>query len=131
MKRNRSIYVSVLPMLVMALAASGNAFGQSTKFEPGKLAVLRVGDGSSDFATHQNPLFIDQYDCSALNQAHPSSTVSVPTKGPGALWINGNAGTEGGMERSADRSILTVPGYCGDILSKPGTPSRLDYDRGI
>lgn len=51
--------------------------------------------------------------------------------GGSALWINGKAATEGGMERLGDHTVLTVPGYCGNILSHPGTPSRLDYDRGV
>jgi hypothetical protein len=124
-------------LLTLALAACGNVPAQAGQFEPGKLAVLRVGDGGSgpggpsDFESRQNPVFVDQYDCQALHQDHPTFSVALPTNGPDAIWINGNASTEGGMERSADHRIITVPGYCGDILSRPGTPARLAYDRGI
>jgi hypothetical protein len=121
----------VLLTLGVALSSGLDAQAQSAKFEPGKLAILRVGDGTSSFKERQNPVFIDQYDCATLNQDHPSFTVTIPTHGTNAIWINGNAFTEGGMERSADHSILTFPGYCGDILSKKGTPSRLDFARGI
>ena len=45
----------------------------------------------------------------------------MPTNGTDALWLNGNAGTEGNLTRSADRSVLALSGYSGDILSLPGT----------
>ena len=97
--------------------------------------MLRAGDGgsspASDLAAHQTPVFIDQYDPGMANQPRPSFTVAIPVTGSNALWINGNASTEGGMARSADRTVLTISGYCGDILSKKGTPSRQAYNRGI
>lgn len=97
--------------------------------------MLRAGDGgsspASDLAAHQTPVFIDQYDPGAANQPSPSLTVAIPRTGSNALWINGNAATEGGLARSADHSVLTISGYCGDILSLKGTPSRLAYKRGI
>ena len=91
----------------------------------------RRSDGPSDCLSRQTPVFIDQFDPATPNQTRPSFSVANPTNGPGALWINGNASTEGGMARSADRTVLTLSGYCGDILSKRGTPSKLAYDRGI
>src|SRR5208282_4167099 len=101
---NKSVIVSgCAGLLCGATVLFGlNAQAQSAKFEPGKLAVLRVGDGSSSFKIRQNPVFIDQYDCAALNQDHPLFTVTIPTGGSNAIWINGNAFTEGGMERSSD-----------------------------
>lgn len=112
-------------------AVTQSTFAQPKSFHPGHLAVLRAGDGTADLATHQTPVFIDEYDAGAADQASPSFTVALPTTGTNALWINGNAPTEGGMARSADGSVLTVSGYCGNLLSKKGTPSKLAYDRGI
>jgi hypothetical protein len=109
---------------------------QAAQFEAGKLAVLRAGDGgtaggASDLASKQSPVFIDQFDPVAANQTAASFSAAIPTKGAGALWINGNASTEGDLALAADGSVLTFSGYCGDILSKPGTPSKVAYDRGI
>ena len=118
----------VLTLLVASLPAS---FSFGAAFEPGKIAVLRVGDGSSDLKSRQNPVFIDQFDSTTADQTTPGFSVAIPTKGTNALWINGNAYTEGVMARSGDRTALTLSGYCGDILSQRGTPSKLSYDRGI
>jgi hypothetical protein len=49
--------------------------------------------------------------------------------------VNGNAGTEGYMTLSDDRSVLTFAGYAGDINSittgGQTAPSNLSYDRGV
>jgi hypothetical protein len=118
------------------------AMGASAQFTPGKLAVLQEGDGGtargttspSDFGNKQNPVFIDQFDPNlSAGTNGPSFQVAIPTNGADALWVNGNAGTEGNLTRAADRSVLVFSGYSGDILSlTPGTaPSNLAYDRGI
>jgi hypothetical protein len=128
------------------LATAGLAAGLSlaataqTAFTPGRIAVLRIGDGKanynntnlpSDWTYKQNPIFIDEFDPGLTNASVPTYTVAIPTNGDSSLFLNGNAGTEGGMARSADRSVLTTTGYHGDILSQPGTPSGLPYLRGI
>jgi hypothetical protein len=117
-------------MAAIALAAIG-AHAQTGGFRPGQLAVLRIGDGASDLRGRQSQVFIDQFDPAAADQTGPSFSVAVPAKGTNAIWMNGHAGTEGGLSRSGDHSVLTITGYCGDILSLPGTPSKLAYDRGI
>src|ERR1039458_2548443 len=90
---------SVVFALLCAMVTG--AYAQNGKFEPGKLAVLRLGDGgtggASDLNSRQTPVFIDQFETTGTNQAHPAFSVAVPTKGAGAIWINGNASTEGGM----------------------------------
>ena len=109
-------------------------------FTPGRLAVLRIGDGVpnnagnpiSDWNNKQNPIFIDEFDPGLTNATTPTVTVAMPTNGPDSLFLNGNAGSEGeGCTLSADRSVLTTTGYHGDILSQPGTPSNLPCLRGI
>jgi hypothetical protein len=117
-------------IMVLAVATTA-AHLQADGFRPGQLAVLRIGDGDSDLRVRQSQVFIDQFDPAAADQAGPSFTVAIPCKGTNSIWMNGHAGTEGGLARSGDRSVLTVTGYCGDILSLPGTPSKLAYDRGI
>ncbi len=107
------------------------AHAQTDGFSPAQLAVLRVGDGTSELRTRQRQVFDEHYDPSGAGQTRPTFSVAVPAKGTNALWMNGHAGTEGELVRSSDRSVLTITGYCGDIHSLPGTPSKLAYDRGI
>src|ERR1019366_120241 len=96
------------------------------QFSPGKLAVLQAGDGGfargtsapSDFANKQNPVFIAQFDPNVAGGTNrPSSQSAIPTNGTDSSWLNGNAGTEGNLTRSADRSVLVFSGYSGNILS--------------
>ena len=120
---------------------------QSLVFTPGRLAVLQLGDGgpargsvpSDIWASRQNPYFIDQFDPIGVNQTVPTVQVAIPSTGPTSIWVNGNAGTEGNLTLSADRTTLAFGGYCGDICSifptalptPPLAPSNLNYDRGI
>ncbi|MGA9453031.1 MAG: hypothetical protein WBW41_17005 [Verrucomicrobiia bacterium] len=132
--------LTVTSGLVLLLTAGVQAQSTNAVFIPGSIAVLRVGTGSGpqgstspfDFASKQNAAFIDEYNVTGTNSA-PVYTMPIPTNGNNALWFNGNAGTEGGMSRSADRSVLTWAGYSGTICSlSPGTaPSSLSYPRGI
>ena len=130
----RHIIISALAALITLNARA--------QFSPGTLAVLQQGDGgfargtsaASDFGNKQNPVFIDQFDPNASAGTNgPSFQVAIPTNGSDSLWLNGNAGTEGNLTRSADRTVLAFSGYSGNILSlSPGTaPSNLAYDRGI
>ena len=122
------------------LACAVTIQAQTPVFTPGSLAVLRVGTGSGaqgstspfDFASKQNPAFIDEFNVSGTNSA-PAYSMAIPTNGANAMWFNGNAGTEGGMSRSGDRSSLVWSAYSGNICSlSPGTaPSSLGYNRGI
>jgi hypothetical protein len=129
----------------VAVLAGGVARGATpTTFTPGKLAVLQIGDGGTNrgpyaasdlLGSRQNPIFIDQFDPNGLNQSVPSVQILVPTNGYGAMFVNGNAGTEGNLSLAGDKSVLAFGGYQGDILSiatgQPTAPSNLSYDRGI
>jgi len=132
-------------LTILALGLSAQA-QQQPAFTPGYLAVLQEGDGGTNrtatvpspypsdiFGSRQNPLFIDEFDPAGTNQLTPAYQVAIPTNGNQSLWINGNAGTEGNLTLSGDRSLLVFAGYSGDICSiQPGTaPSNLSYDRGI
>ncbi|KAB2655446.1 MAG: hypothetical protein DVB32_08735 [Verrucomicrobia bacterium] len=143
----RELAAKAALLLVMTAIPGEIALAQAPQFTPGKLAVLQLGDGgtargavpSDIWASRQTPYFIDQFDPNGVNQTTPSFQVAIPTNGPNSLWVNGNAGTEGNMTLSADKSVLTLGGYCGDICSifptalptPPLAPSNLSYDRGI
>ena len=118
----------------MALASQA----QTTAFTPGRLAVLRIGNGqpagyydpAQDWSSKQNADYIDEFLPNVSGPTAPTLTFAFPTNGANALWNNGNAGSEAdSMARSADNSILTYSAYTGDIGSIPGTPSSLPYHR--
>ena len=123
-------------------------------FQPGQLAVFQEGSGGTNrcqpygavtgitnynaddlFGSRQNAIFIGQFDPNGINQTNPSIRVAVPTNGFSAMFVNGNAGTEGYMTLADDRSVLTFAGYAGDILSVTTggqtAPSNLSYDRAV
>jgi len=132
----------------LAALLAFNARGQTNTnlvFIPGKLVVYRGGDGILTIANdRQHPAFIDEYDPSIPNQASPILSMELPTNaGTGqCMWFNAHAGSEGqGLTRSADRSVLTMTGYCDDLGSLTGnttdTPSSTTnasgqgYNRGF
>lgn len=138
------ILSNVFLTLGLLVIVGGNAHAQTTVFTPGQLAVMQLGDGgpgrgffapSDLFGSRQNQIFIDQFDPAGINQTNPSVRVAIPTNGPGAMLINGNAGTEGNLTLAGDKSVLAFTSYQGDILSiatgQSTAPSNLSYDRGI
>jgi hypothetical protein len=127
--------MKVIMKRIILLAAvallSGAANAQNAQFLPGRLAVLRAGDGVVNLHLKQAPVFVDQFDPNGFNPA-PSFTVRIPTNGPSTLFFNSHAATEGVLTRSADRRMLAFAGYGGvNLLEQPGTPSLLDIKRGI
>ena len=155
--RMESIAKTLLALALGMTLAERGARAQTPLFQPGHLAVLRLGDGGPDrcrplnggsvanpytnyaasdiLGARQTALYIDQYDPNGGEQTTATIQVAVPTNGPDGLFINGNAGTEGNLTRSGDRSLLAVTGYAGDLLSittgQQTAPSNLSYDRGI
>jgi hypothetical protein len=101
-----------LAPLALTLAAAQNPF-----FTPGNLAVLRVGDTNQALASSGNTVYIDQFT--------PSGTlvnsVAVPDAGGNALLISGTAGSEGGLARSLDRTLLAFAGYHADLGAVSGS----------
>jgi hypothetical protein len=107
------------------------ANGQTLRFHPGHLAVLRAGDGVISLQSKQSPVFIDAFDPARFNDS-PLATVPIPTNGPDTLFFNGHAATEGNLARSANRAFLSFAGYGGvNLLQSNGTPSLLDIGRGF
>ena len=120
--------------IIAVLLGAGVASAQSVappSFAPGRLAVLRAGDGVIDLHVKQAPIFVDQFDPARFNDA-PSLTVAIPTNGPSALFFNGHAATEGNLTRSADRHWLAFAGYAGvNLLQVKGVPGQLAIPRGF
>jgi hypothetical protein len=125
----KRIMKKILLLIISMLAGAVHA--QSTQFLPGRLAVLRAGDGIVSQQLKQAPIFIDQFDPNSLNTA-PSFTVPVPTNGASSFFFNGRAATEGLLTRSTDHRLLAFAGYGGvNLLEKSGTPALLDIQRGF
>jgi hypothetical protein len=124
MKKMRHFIVATGLAALLAFDARGQT-NTNLSFVPGKLVVLRGGDGIITIKTgRQHPMFVDEYDPAITNQANPISSLELPTNGPNAIFMNAHAGSEGqALTRSADRQYLAVSGYCGDLNSIPGTPS--------
>ena len=122
---------AILSALVVAAVSTGTINAQTAAFLPGRLAILRAGDGVMKLHLKQAPVFIDQFDPNISNAA-PSLTVQIPTNGAASFFFNGHAATEGLMTRSADHRMLVFAGYGGvGLLEEPGTPSLLDIQRGF
>lgn len=120
-------------LLVVFLVVLGElgTFAQPGGFLPGHLAVLRAGDGMLDLNIKQSPVFIDQFDAASFSSS-PSLTVKIATNGPGTLFFNGHAATEGNLTRSFNHKFITFAGYGGvNLLQSNGTPSLLGLGRGF
>ncbi len=90
----------------LAILAAMTAEGQMI---PGNLAVLRVGDGTQGLTSLGNSIFVDQY----TTAGKLVGTVAIPDTSAtnNSLILSGVAGSEGGLTRSSDRSVLAFCGY--------------------
>ena len=79
---------------------------QAHTFNAGDLVVLRLGNGSQTLTNSGNTVFLDQYS----TNGKLINSVTIPDSGANALIVSGTASSEGGLNRSADRTILTFAG---------------------
>jgi hypothetical protein len=91
--------------LVSQNSYAGNT--SATAFTAGNLAVLRIGDGTTNLASSGNSVFIDQF---TTNGALAGS-IAIPDNATNALIISGSASSEGALTRSADGRLLVIGGY--------------------
>src|SRR5712672_3496255 len=127
--------ILVLPGLTLLLALGVQA--QSPTVLPGNLAVFKAGDSTGIWNISKSkvqPCFVQIFDPTTTNQGAPLLSVTLPTNGFDAIWINAHAGSEGGgISRTTDRQFLALEGYVGNILSptsaKPSTDPTVN--RGI
>jgi hypothetical protein len=78
-----------------------------SQFTPGNLVVLRLGDGTQTLTNSGNTVFVDQYQ----TDGQLVNSVRLPDSGPTALILSGAAGSEGGLTRSLDRTVMALGGY--------------------
>jgi hypothetical protein len=123
--------------IAMLLAMTMQAQNTNLAFLPGKLIVMRGGNGGSTFTfaakARRWPAYLDEYDPAISNQSSPLLTFAIPTNGASSLWFNLHAGSEGqGISRSYDRQYITFTGYHGDLTNIAATPSSsTDCSRGF
>ena len=99
-------FVVILCVYVLAISMPGAVYGQ---FTTGKLAILRVGDGSAALGSSAQILSITEYDTLG---APSGFNVTLPYSGGGTLITNsGSATSEGQMIPSAERDRLVLVGY--------------------
>src|SRR3974390_1636830 len=76
---------------------------------PGDLVAVLVGDGGTQVLNSTDgTVYLQEYSPAggvALN------TFALPTTGPSAFIMTGNATAEGALSRSLDGSLLTYAGY--------------------
>ena len=89
------------------------------QFVGGNLAVLRVGTGAESLVNNGNSLFIDQF----TPTGGLVNSVTIPNTWPAGLILSGVAGSEGGLTRSLDHSVLILTGYNTNRASTSGSLS--------
>jgi autotransporter-associated beta strand protein len=80
-------------------------------FTPGNLAVLRLGDGAAALSSSGTAEFVDEY----TTAGSLVQSIALPTSGTNAFVDSGSATSDGGMTRSADGSLICVPGYNANV----------------
>lgn len=99
------------PVSIASAAAMCFAAGAlQAQFSPGKLAVLRVGDGSTALSSAAQPIFLDQFELTGSGQT-ASYTLAIPSSGADALTLSGTATSEGALSLSANGLFLSFAGY--------------------
>ena len=105
-----------LILLIVSFFASQTTKAQ-TAYNPGKLAVLVVGDGTAALSGTATPVFIKEFNTSGAGQSGTLRTTlpTTATTGTGsvsrALTQSGSSTSEGMLNLSADKLLLTLTGY--------------------
>lgn len=101
----------------------GAVWAVQAQFNPGNLAVLRAGNGTTEAVnkTNGNSVFIDQY----TKAGSLVNFVTVSNSGPQALISEGANASEGGLTRSMDLTMLAITGY-NTNLNTSGSFAPLD-----
>jgi len=95
---------------IVAIAVSlfsSVAIGRAQSFDPGDLAVLRVGNGSASLTSAGTAIFVDQY----TTVGSFVSSLAIPSTGSGVLVNSGSASSEGQLTLSANGQYLVFAGY--------------------
>src|ERR1700722_13225466 len=122
--------------MTLLMAATVRAQNTTLEFQPGKLAVLRGGNGVFTFADRRWPIYVDEF-APVVSNSVPLFTLPIPTNGPNTFFFNLHGGSEGVfLSRAYNRQYLVFTGYHTNGTSGMGpltsTPSSAgDVDRGF
>jgi hypothetical protein len=107
----------VIAIFMLSLAFTFQKANAQTPYNPGKLAVLVVGDGSAAPSGSASPVFVKEFNTSGAAQSGTLRT-SLPTvvnSGTGsvnrALTQSSSGTSEGHIGLSENRQLLVVTGY--------------------
>jgi len=110
---------SALPFVAVS------AFG----FNLGDLAVVHVGDGTAALSALNGVVAIEDYTTLGVL----ANTYALPSTGPNAFIMTGNATAEGALSRSLNASLLTFSGYnvAAPAASSPAANTSATAPRAI
>jgi hypothetical protein len=103
-------FLSLAPFALTVLLAP-SAIAQIT---PGRLCVMRAGDGTAPLTNASTPAFLDEYDRTTPAQPLPIGTLALPIAPVGLnlpVTISGTATSEGFLKQSVDGQYLLAAGY--------------------
>jgi hypothetical protein len=75
-------------------------------FTAGNIVALRLGTGSAALTSAGTAVFLEE-----MSSAAVVNTITVPTTGNSRMVLHGSSTAEAQMTRSADGSVLILPGY--------------------
>ncbi len=104
-------------LLISSLCAI--AFSASSQFTPSRLAVYRVGDGTTITNNRTSAVFVDEYLTSSLDQTTPTMSLNIPVSTTGSNYrltsiMRSSASAfqvEGMSGLSPDGNHLAIIGY--------------------
>jgi len=99
-------------LLTICMAGSSFLAFSQTAFEPGNLAVVRMGDGTGENGTKAQPVFIDEY--SVIGDSVRTIALPTVTAGGNHRIVFSNLSSseqEGNPTLSPDGKFLTIIGY--------------------
>ncbi|MFN8248202.1 MAG: hypothetical protein U0T68_04525 [Ferruginibacter sp.] len=114
---NLSSFFSSCIFTVFFVAAFFSFKNADAQYDPGKLAVLVIGNGAAPLTSDATPVFIKQFNITGTSQAGtlkttlPTTYVSATTSVNRAVTQSGTGTSEGYIGLSADRQYLVTTGY--------------------
>lgn len=108
------VVIATLALALVGALAAPPRPALAAAFTPGNFVVYRVGTGATPLINTGNPVFLDEYTPAGVLV----QSIAMPTAPSGAnkpLIASGIAGSEGGLNRSADGRYLVLAGYAASI----------------
>jgi hypothetical protein len=102
---------------------------RANPFAAGDMLLYRVGDGTSTLTATGNVVYIDEYNPTTANQAHPVQSIVMPSfstaGGNQALITSAQQSTEGELSLSGDGQWVYLTGYDSTLTAGVGLSGSL------